>query len=135
MIIDPIREERITMEIIVDAYDEYEQAMGWYYYLEEQMQFPFTGMYAIGRGSLLVNEGETMTVIGIASEAECKAEIFINIKWKDDILAIPLTQIEAFQATDKTQQAVDDWHYWVDQGYSFDADYDGDTYDDENNDW
>jgi len=29
------REERIIMEIIVDAYDEEERAMGWYYYLED----------------------------------------------------------------------------------------------------
>ncbi|MDX2255539.1 MAG: calcium-binding protein, partial [Pseudanabaenaceae cyanobacterium bins.39] len=30
---DPIREHRIDYEIIVDAYDEAERAMGWYYYL------------------------------------------------------------------------------------------------------
>ena len=29
------REKRITMEIVVDAYNEQERAMGWYYYLEE----------------------------------------------------------------------------------------------------
>ena len=38
---DKIREERISMEIIVDAYDSEEQAMGWYYYLEEKLHFPF----------------------------------------------------------------------------------------------
>lgn len=32
------REERIGMEIIVDAYGPEEQAMGWYYYLEEKLQ-------------------------------------------------------------------------------------------------
>ena len=39
---DEAREERITMEIIVDAYGPEEQALGWYYYLEEKLQFPFT---------------------------------------------------------------------------------------------
>ena len=34
------REKRITMEIVVDAYGPEEQAMGWYYYLEEKLQFP-----------------------------------------------------------------------------------------------
>jgi hypothetical protein len=34
---DKAREERITMEIIVDAYDEAERALGWYYYLEQQL--------------------------------------------------------------------------------------------------
>lgn len=39
---DEEREERINMEIIVDAYDAEEQAMGWYCYLEEKLQFPFS---------------------------------------------------------------------------------------------
>ncbi|MFZ1061286.1 MAG: calcium-binding protein [Candidatus Rokuibacteriota bacterium] len=30
------------MEIVVDAYDEQERAMGWYYYLQDQLRFPFT---------------------------------------------------------------------------------------------
>ena len=36
------REERIAMEIIVDAYDAEERAMGWYYYLEEWVSVGFT---------------------------------------------------------------------------------------------
>jgi hypothetical protein len=29
------------MKIIVDAYNEEEQAMGWYYYLDGKLNFPF----------------------------------------------------------------------------------------------
>lgn len=29
---DETREERISMEAVVDAYNEEERAMGWYYY-------------------------------------------------------------------------------------------------------
>ncbi len=39
---DEEREERITMEIIVDAYGAEEQAIGWYSYLEDTLHFPFT---------------------------------------------------------------------------------------------
>jgi hypothetical protein len=35
---DEIREERIDMEVVVDAYDSGERAMGWYYYLEDANQ-------------------------------------------------------------------------------------------------
>jgi hypothetical protein len=35
------RERRITDEIVVDAYGEEERAMSWYYYLDEQLAFPF----------------------------------------------------------------------------------------------
>jgi hypothetical protein len=38
---DEEREQRITMEIVVDAYTPEEQAMGWYYSLEDRLRFPF----------------------------------------------------------------------------------------------
>mgnify|MGYP002777159226 FL=1 len=39
---DEERETRIMMEVVVDAYGPEERAMGWYYYLQDTMQFPFT---------------------------------------------------------------------------------------------
>ncbi len=38
---DPEREERIRMDIVVDAYDSEEVASGWYYYLDDTLRFPF----------------------------------------------------------------------------------------------
>ena len=38
---DAEREQRISMEIVVDAYGPEEQAMGWYYYLDDQLRFRF----------------------------------------------------------------------------------------------
>ncbi len=37
---DPTREDRIVMEIVVDAYDPEERAMGWHAYLESTLRFP-----------------------------------------------------------------------------------------------
>jgi hypothetical protein len=34
-------ENRIEMEIVVDAYNESERAMGWYYYLQDNLAMPF----------------------------------------------------------------------------------------------
>lgn len=34
-------ENRIEMEIVVDAYNESERAMGWYYYLQDNLSVPF----------------------------------------------------------------------------------------------
>lgn len=39
--IDDIREHRIAIQIIVDCYKEEEQAMGWYCYLDDHLNFPF----------------------------------------------------------------------------------------------
>ena len=38
---DEEREHRIDFEVIVDCYDEYEQAMGWETYLGDKLDFPF----------------------------------------------------------------------------------------------
>lgn len=40
---DEEREARIHDEAIVDAYGAEEQAMGWYYYLQDRIAFPFRG--------------------------------------------------------------------------------------------
>ena len=33
---EPDREHRIVMDIVVDAHDDEERGMSWYYYLQEQ---------------------------------------------------------------------------------------------------
>jgi hypothetical protein len=44
-----IREERLRNEVIVDAYGSQEQAMGWYYYLDGKMLFPFQARCTVTR--------------------------------------------------------------------------------------
>ena len=38
---DQVREDRIDNEVIVDANGEDERVMGWYYYLDDKIRFPF----------------------------------------------------------------------------------------------
>ena len=38
---DEVIEDRILMDIVVDAYDKEERAMGWFYYIAEGLEFPF----------------------------------------------------------------------------------------------
>lgn len=116
---DAEREERITMEIVVDAYGPEEQAMGWYYYLQDTMQFPFMAVCVGKRRISPLKEGATVEVVRMAPEEECEHEMFVEINWEGDVLAVPLIQLEATEADEETQQAIADWHYWVDQGYEF----------------
>jgi hypothetical protein len=46
---DPEREHRIDHEVVVDAYDSEERAIGWYYYLQEKITFPFKARYTFKR--------------------------------------------------------------------------------------
>lgn len=55
----------------------------------------------------------------MAPESECEHEMFVEIAWEGDTLAVPLIQLEAPGADPETQQAIADWHYWIAQGYIF----------------
>ncbi|MBM0743956.1 calcium-binding protein [Phormidium sp. CLA17] len=114
---DEEREERITMEVVVDAYGPEEQAMGWYYYLQDTMQFPFTATCISKRRRSPLKESATVVVVGMAPENECDREMFVEIDWEGDTLAVPLIHLQAPAADADTQQAIADWHYWVNQGY------------------
>ena len=52
---DPVREDRIHNEAIVDASPD-EQAMSWYYYLESKISFPFQAKCLSREGRLAAQE-------------------------------------------------------------------------------
>ena len=114
---DEEREERITMEIIVDAYDSEEQAMGWYYYLEGTLQFPFSAKCIAHRTISPLEKGDEIEVVGMAPDEECQHDMFVLIQGRPHSLAVPLMQLEGIDVDEETQQAIEDWHYWVNQGY------------------
>lgn len=70
------REDRIQMEIIVDAYGPEEQDMGWYYYLEEHLAFPFRAQCTAERSISPLREGDKVEVTGMAAESDCQHEMF-----------------------------------------------------------
>jgi hypothetical protein len=113
-------EERIMMEIVVDAYNEDERAMGWYYYIEGTVQFPFQATCIVHRPISPLKVKDKVEVIGMPGESECECEVFVTIKYGDGTLAVPLAQLKPAPRTGKeTKQAIDDWHYWVEMGYHF----------------
>jgi hypothetical protein len=116
---DKDREYRIDMEAVVDAYDEEERAMGWYYYLDDKINFPFKATCIKEKRTSPLKQGEVVEVTGMAPEDECEHDMLVEIQWQGRELAIPLSQIEAVSADDKTQEAIEDWHYWVARGYEF----------------
>jgi hypothetical protein len=111
---DPAREDRIHNEAIVDACPE-EQAMSWYYYLEDKINFPFRAKCVAANVSPL-RKGEPVEVLRMAVEDACEHDMLVQIRWQGRRMAVPLTQLEAIGADESTQEAIGDWRYWVVQG-------------------
>ncbi len=116
---DKEREERIYNEIIVDAYDESERAMGWFYYLQDTMRFPFKATCIEKKAISPLRKGEIVEVIGLASEEDCEHDMFVTVSWENRDLAVPLAQLVPVKTDNETRNAVEDWHYWIKRGYEF----------------
>ena len=116
---DRIREERIENEAIVDAYGPEEQALGWYYYLENKIRFPFRARCTVTKAVSPLRKGETVEVRRLAPEDSCSSDMLVLIRWEGRNLAIPLSQLTPLDADESSAEAIGDWHYWVAQGYCF----------------
>ena len=118
---DNVREERITMEIVVDAYCTEERAMGWYYYLDENILFSFEAecIAVDNRSPLAV--GECVTVNQMANEGKWNQsqDMYVEIMWNDRTFCVPLAQLKPLDADEDTVEAINDWHYWKAHGYLF----------------
>ena len=115
---DPEREHRITMEIIVDAYGPEEQAMGWYYYLQDNISFPFRAICIVEMRKSPLRPGEKVKILEMAPEDECSHEMFVETTLRGRKLAVPLAQLQPLELTDgKTKEAVADWLYRTARGY------------------
>jgi hypothetical protein len=63
------RDHRIEMEAVVDAYNSEERAMGWFYYLEERLKFPFKARCKSKREISPLRVGEDVDVMGDGSRS------------------------------------------------------------------
>jgi hypothetical protein len=88
---DDAREHRIEMEVVVDAHDEEERAMGWYNYLEDKLAFPFQARCIAERRSSPLRRGEVVQVTGIAPEEDSEHDMLVDVQWQGRKLAVPLS--------------------------------------------
>jgi len=114
---NPKREHRISMEIVVDAYTPEEQAMGWYYYLDDKLNFPFRARCVAPTKISPLRKGEIVEVVAMAPEDDCTHGMIVIIKWDKRRLGVPLSQLKPIGGRGETTEAIADWHYWIDQGY------------------
>jgi hypothetical protein len=112
---DEERDERISMEIIVDTYSPEEQAMGWHAYLDDTLNFPFEARCLTEQEESPLKGDEIVRVVGMSSADPTLRQQSVTIEWKNQELGVPLKQLEPVDASSTTEQAIADWHYWLER--------------------
>lgn len=116
---DSVREDRITNEIVVDAYTSDERALGWYYHLEERLAFPFRAKCIQSAAISPLKKGEEVDVFAMAPEDDCMQRKLVLVRFASRKVGVPLDQLEPRGSDEGTREAVEDWRYWVRMGYEF----------------
>jgi hypothetical protein len=119
---DPEREDRISEQVLVDTYDGDEEAMGWYYYLEDHLNFPFAAEW----------DGEIVKVLSMSSEEDCGQDMIVEVRiqegGEEDEFSVPLKNLNPIDIDEATAEAIADWNYWLNQGNSLELTEDDDDY-------
>ena len=57
--------------------------MGWYYYLESHLRFPFLARCDKRRAISPLAKDDEVAVVGLAPEEECACEMFVSVRYRD----------------------------------------------------
>ena len=108
---DEERKNRIYFEIIVDAHNEEEQKMGWFYYMQDSLNFPFQAEVPIKKrkGEKVIQKVE---VLELTSDEDFGSDMKVEVSYNEDIFEVPLLSLTNIVADESTVQAIEDWKYW-----------------------
>jgi calcium binding protein len=109
-------DQRLENEIITDAKPD-ELWIGWYYYLDDYLGYPFKARCIAERPTSPLRVGEVVEVRSMPTEEVCEHDMFVNVGWQERLLAVPLAQLAGIAVDEGTEQAIQDWHTWVERGY------------------
>lgn len=112
MLTDEEMKDKIYNEIIVDAYDEYEQSMGWYYFFEETLEFPFTATAHLKKRDG-ATESKRVKITGIVSKEEDFRSDDFNLEMEQGQYLRPVaySALSDIKASEETLEAFQIWEY------------------------
>jgi hypothetical protein len=88
--------------------------VGWYCYLQDQLQVPFKATCRSARATSPLEVGIEVDVVGLAAaEDDCMSEVFVLVKYAKSEFAVPLEQLACHAPEEQTGQAMADWHYRI----------------------
>jgi len=86
----------------VDANGPEEQVVGWYYYVDDKIRFPFSGQVHRSQNRFAAQEGGNRRSPAHGTEDACSGDMLVLICWHDRTMAVPLSQLVAIDPDEST---------------------------------
>ena len=103
---------KIDYEIIVDAYDEYEQSAGWCIFFQDTLEFPFTATAQLKKrdGS---TESKLVKITGLSSKEDDFMGDDFNLEMEQGQYLRPVaySALNDIQASNETMEAFQIWDF------------------------
>jgi hypothetical protein len=112
---DPARENRIINEVIVDCYDEIEEMMGWYYYMNDTLQFPVKAdvrLQVKGGGTEII----AVEIVEIDPKSETGQAVRLGVveAGSKRVQYVSPEAIVRLNTSAGNKEVINDWLYWHD---------------------
>ena len=105
------RKNRIHNEIIVDAYDDGEVNMSWFYYFNDYLTFPISAVAKLKRRNGKYENAE-IQIVEIASDTEQELMFGFVLTMKGYVFPISLKDIVRVETSEENLEMLNDWLYW-----------------------
>ncbi len=110
---DEEREDRIYSDIVVDAYDDEEVGMSWFYYLDETMTFPFKAtMEQKKRDGSKTNVTIEILSVQVKNSNSWDLRLEVVEQGESKIQRIEMSDLQNVEADEKTLECIEDWRYY-----------------------
>jgi hypothetical protein len=111
-------EEKLYNEILVDCKGEYEQNMSWFYYIQDEIKFPFIAYVEVKEIGQRENTRvlKKIKVIELStddSNFENNFDIKVSVEFDKYIMEFPLSKLEDIRASKSIIEIIELWKYWI----------------------
>ncbi len=114
MTVEEIR-EMLYNEVLVDCKDEGEQKMSWFYYAQDELEFPFDAEIKLKRANGKV-EKKKVEILRLAtddSNFDRGFDLKVELELEGYIIEVSLSKLNNIEDLGKNDQIVEAWKYWV----------------------
>lgn len=108
-------EKKLYNEILVDCSHEYEQNSSWFYYVQDEMDFPFEAQIELKKreGGNILKKVNVIRLSEDDTNFERNFDLKVAVELDDYIIEIPFLKLTEIKATERTIETIEIWKYWI----------------------